>query len=220
MPSKPIKWFDPENPLAPVKGETAKANDALREYVDLGPMRTTREVARLFGYRSARLVERWCAQYRWVDRVRAWVQVQGRLTDAKLAEYRAMEGAKAIEQLKHIAAEAVIAWEKSKRERKRTRTRAAMDKSGKTKGRAERSVETIETVGDPRLLVAAIKANDALRRALGLDAASKVELDLGEGARGTVSDIGVALSEAAKSHGGADLLRSLQSQLKGGIEKK
>jgi hypothetical protein len=212
--------FDRDDPLAPMEGETVRAIEALHQYVALGPARSLEELRRKTGKSSDRYLQHWSSRWRWQDRISAWVRTVGRANTERIAEMQAQESFAAIQQLKRIAAEAFAAWEASKAPRRRTIEEAALQKGGGEGGRAKRTVVTVESVGDPHMLIAAIKANDSLRRALGTDAAAKVELDYGERTLGSATDMAVALSKAASEVGGVAALRDLQTQLQRGIEKK
>lgn len=52
------------------QAESARAFEAFRIYLDLGPGRTTAEVGRRLGHRGARQAQTWSAKHGWVDRIR------------------------------------------------------------------------------------------------------------------------------------------------------
>lgn len=66
--------------------ETDKAYEAFRAYLELGPARSTANVARALG-KSKTLTDRWCSRWQWVRRAAAWTDQESRTkTDAHMDE--------------------------------------------------------------------------------------------------------------------------------------
>ncbi len=99
-------------------------------------------------------------------------ELTGTLIEEKMAQ---------LGQLRHVVAEAMEAWERSKQVDKTMTTRnlQATDKAGKTKtvGGGEVTVKVTEVDGDPRYLQVANQARADIRKMLGLDSPMKI-LDL------------------------------------------
>jgi hypothetical protein len=66
-------------------GETTKAHDAFKAYLQLGEDRTLEAVRKMLG-KSATYIERLSAQWHWLNRVAAWNRMQQRLSDAAIAK--------------------------------------------------------------------------------------------------------------------------------------
>lgn len=60
--------------LARLPDETAKAHQALCDYANLGHTRSLAKLCELYGKKPSyvRQLQRWCSEYRWVERVAAW----------------------------------------------------------------------------------------------------------------------------------------------------
>jgi transposase-like protein len=56
--------------------ESVKAFNAFTTYLDLGPQRTYERTARALGLGTDRHLKSWSKQWRWNDRVKAWIESQ------------------------------------------------------------------------------------------------------------------------------------------------
>ena len=83
------------DPLARLRGETRKANQALRDYCHLGPGRSLSALRKLYQdytdqippTRSMATLKVWSGRYHWQDRMKAW-EAQEHLKDAQAWDER------------------------------------------------------------------------------------------------------------------------------------
>ena len=71
------------DPWERLPDESPRANEAFRQYRDLGPQRT---LAAMSHAGSTRVVRRWHHEHRWAERAQAWDIEAHRLDDAKRLE--------------------------------------------------------------------------------------------------------------------------------------
>jgi hypothetical protein len=69
-----------------VRGETLKAFEAFRIYLELGPGRSTAKVGSKLGHRSGKQSEKWSARWSWVERAKAWDEGLAGVADEAHAE--------------------------------------------------------------------------------------------------------------------------------------
>ena len=79
----------PTTTIPRLEGESNRAAEARRIYVEMGPSRSTAKVAQRLG-KSKTLTDRWSAQYDWAATARAWDDQRAAEVSAKAAaDYRA-----------------------------------------------------------------------------------------------------------------------------------
>lgn len=80
----------PPEPWERQEGESAKAYEAFRTYLDQGSERSVRKVAEALA-KSRTLIGRWSSENKWVDRVAAWTAEEDRIArQAQLDEIKKM----------------------------------------------------------------------------------------------------------------------------------
>lgn len=92
--------FDPTEPLAPVRSETKRANEALRDYARMGAARSLRKLLAIYLQRavnndttipptkSFHTIERWSYVFGWVARVNVFDELERRAADDLWKERR------------------------------------------------------------------------------------------------------------------------------------
>lgn len=195
--------YSKEDPLKKVAGETIRANEALRIYVDLGPKRSIINVVQLWGKNKSRTTKTtlydWSRKFAWKERAAAWIDLQAKKLENRVIEEKATWVTKALDKYDEIIGEAMDAWEKSKKDREKTVVTAksveAATEKRKAKAKPGQVVRTVETgAGDPRYLSVAIDAIRDARKLLGADQPPPVqriknELEGGEGLAGAIAAV-------------------------------
>lgn len=161
--------FDRENPLGACKGESLRANRALRDYAFMGPGRSLRKLLEKYREQSdnkARTEKAptnrfssladWSTKYQWQDRVALWEALQDAAIDQRWAERRSEHREdewelrdSLVELAKNIIAEGPKFLQ--------TRRRTQKDQDG-------RIIEIVTVALDARLAVEAAEAASKLGR--------------------------------------------------------